>query len=322
MGGDVVVKFMENPPVVNTCSVTQFLASVLISLAFAPVKMVIEVSRKSVYLSKKCIEKMLFCSIMVGVLITVVVMICKIVKRNFNILTGKMPVAVLLIGCIILAAFYVAFGATRLIVYEKTSIVCNRFKGNGVNFAEEIANDFKIESELANVTAESILTPISTHMQVQSHVPMQTPGFEQPQEAVDGCFIVTGEQKPDITEDISGAISNTVAAHPAVLLEQENEIVFVDDFDAPANSEVLEEPALVEYKRRLSVGVDRMPSIKSCGKFSKEEVEELKQRASNTKDLTITTKLAKVFAAQMAVNDEMTLEEDIQAIPEDFMLFS
>lgn len=256
------MRFMETPPKVDTKSAIGFISSILVLLAFMPVRFIVEVCKKSVFLSKDMIEKILFNSILIGIGTTVIIMLYQLFTRKFNLIVGKMPIIIMIAGCILLTAIYFVFITSKLLVYEKTSVICEQFTGSGTNLTEGLIDDFELDT--THLEQSTILQPI----------------------------------------DVS----------------KEN-ITFVDSYTAPQNPEIAYDEELQEYGDRLLFGIENMPSTASCANFTEAEVLAIQQKLENVQENTIVSKLVNTFSMQLKDNDAMTISEDIQEIPEDFVLF-
>lgn len=113
------MKFFEKTLTVKTDSIFNFVCSSLNALVFAPVRLVQEVSKKAVFLSKKKIDLMLFTSVMIGLAFTIAITVIKQVSGTFSFVLGRLPLFIMIIGNAVLVFIYVAFNTVHLIVYDE-----------------------------------------------------------------------------------------------------------------------------------------------------------------------------------------------------------
>ena len=118
-GGNDSLRFFENVLELKTNNIYNFISSGLTILVFAPLRIIQEVAKKCVFLKRKQLDTMFFVAVMLGIGITAIFSFIQIMRNEFSLTEGTMPVVVLCTGCAILIIGYVIFSTRHFVAYDE-----------------------------------------------------------------------------------------------------------------------------------------------------------------------------------------------------------
>ena len=112
------MKFFDSVGDPKTDSMFNFICNVICMAVLAPVKLIREIMKKAVYLSRAQIDKLFFTSICFGLFFTVLSVAIRYSKKQFSLLTGRLPIVVMIVADIIIFVCYAIFSSSKFIVYD------------------------------------------------------------------------------------------------------------------------------------------------------------------------------------------------------------
>lgn len=112
------MKFFDSVGDPKTDSMFNFICNVICMAVLAPVKLIREIMKKAVYLSRAQIDKLFFTSICFGLFFTVLSVAIRYSKKQFSLLTGRLPIVVMIVADVIIFVYYAIFSSSKFIVYD------------------------------------------------------------------------------------------------------------------------------------------------------------------------------------------------------------
>lgn len=112
------MKFFDSVGDPKTDSMFNFICNVICMAVLAPVKLIREIMKKAVYLSRAQIDKLFFASICFGLFFTVLSVTIRYSKKQFSLLTGRLPIVVMIVADVIIFVCYAIFSSSKFIVYD------------------------------------------------------------------------------------------------------------------------------------------------------------------------------------------------------------
>lgn len=112
------MKFFDSVGDPKTDSMFNFICNVICMAVLAPVKLIREIMKKVVYLSRAQIDKLFFASICFGLFFTVLSVTIRYSKKQFSLLTGRLPIVVMIVADVIIFVCYAIFSSSKFIVYD------------------------------------------------------------------------------------------------------------------------------------------------------------------------------------------------------------
>lgn len=112
------MKFFDSVGDPKTDSMFNFICNVICMAVLAPVKLIREIMKKAVYLSGAQIDKLFFTSICFGLFFTVLSVAIRYSKKQFSLLTGRLPIVVMIVADVIIFVCYAIFSSSKFIVYD------------------------------------------------------------------------------------------------------------------------------------------------------------------------------------------------------------
>lgn len=112
------MKFFDSVGDPKTDSMFNFICNVICMAVLAPVKLIREIMKKVVYLSRAQIDKLFFVSICFGLFFTVLSVAIRYSKKQFSLLTGRLPIVVMIVADVIIFVCYAIFSSSKFIVYD------------------------------------------------------------------------------------------------------------------------------------------------------------------------------------------------------------
>lgn len=112
------MKFFDSVGDPKTDSMFNFICNVICMTVLAPVKLIREIMKKAVYLSRAQIDKLFFTSICFGLFFTVLSVAIRYSKKQFSLLTGRLPIVVMIVADVIIFVCYAIFSSSKFIVYD------------------------------------------------------------------------------------------------------------------------------------------------------------------------------------------------------------
>ena len=112
------MKFFDSVGDPKTDSMFNFICNVICMAVLAPVKLIREIMKKTVYLSRAQIDKLFFASICFGLFFTVLSVAIRYSKKQFSLLTGRLPIVVMIVADVIIFVCYAIFSSSKFIVYD------------------------------------------------------------------------------------------------------------------------------------------------------------------------------------------------------------
>lgn len=112
------MKFFDSVGDPKTDSMFNFICNVICMAVLAPVKLIREIMKKTVYLSRAQIDKLFFTSICFGLFFTVLSVAIRYSKKQFSLLTGRLPIVVMIVADVIIFVCYAIFSSSKFIVYD------------------------------------------------------------------------------------------------------------------------------------------------------------------------------------------------------------
>ena len=113
-----MTKFFDSVGDPKTDSMFNFICNVICMAVLAPVKLIREIMKKVVYLSRAQIDKLFFASICFGLFFTVLSVAIRYSKKQFSLLTGRLPIVVMIVADVIIFVCYAIFSSSKFIVYD------------------------------------------------------------------------------------------------------------------------------------------------------------------------------------------------------------
>ena len=114
------MKFFDKITGLNTNSLFDFMSSLLCMFVLAPVRLVHEIAKKAVYLTRKQLDKVFFTAMCFAIGLTVVTVFIRYSRKQYSLFLGKLPVIVLITGDLILFCMYALFNSTKFVVYDSS----------------------------------------------------------------------------------------------------------------------------------------------------------------------------------------------------------
>lgn len=112
------MKFFDSVGDPKTDSMFNFICNVICMAVLAPVKLIREIMKKVVYLSRAQIDELFFASICFGLFFTVLSVAIRYSKKQFSLLTGRLPIVVMIVADVIIFVCYAIFSSSKFIVYD------------------------------------------------------------------------------------------------------------------------------------------------------------------------------------------------------------
>lgn len=112
------MKFFDSVGDPKTDSMFNFICNVICMAVLAPVKLIREIMKKAVYLSRAQIDKLFFTSICFGLFFTVLSVAIRYSKKQFSLLTERLPIVVMIVADVIIFVCYAIFSSSKFIVYD------------------------------------------------------------------------------------------------------------------------------------------------------------------------------------------------------------
>lgn len=112
------MKFFDSVGDPKTDSMFNFICNVICMAVLAPVKLIREIMKKAVYLSRAQIDKLFFTSICFGLFFTVLSVAIRYSKKQFSLLTWRLPIVVMIVADVIIFVCYAIFSSSKFIVYD------------------------------------------------------------------------------------------------------------------------------------------------------------------------------------------------------------
>lgn len=112
------MKFFDSVGDPKTDSMFNFICNVICMAVLAPVKLIREIMKKAVYLSRAQIDKLFFASVCFGLFFTVLSVAIRYSKKQFSLLTGRLPIVVMIVADVIIFVCYAIFSSSKFIVYD------------------------------------------------------------------------------------------------------------------------------------------------------------------------------------------------------------
>lgn len=270
----------------ETDSVFSFICSLLILVVFAPFRLTINLSKRIVFLAREGIDKMLFLSVLIGVVLTIASTVVQLIQGRFSLLNGTFPIILMIAGCIILVLLYFAFSSAKLIAYSssRSAEMTNVFSNESGNEEKE-----QLSSKEQNLDDNALNDITSLDLNLEEEF----------------SFL---EDLPVDTSIVDGIQVN------------ETDNIFTDDFVAKPNEEILHSIDVSNFQNRIKKKVDNLVTSGIDEKLSDTDMLELKGRLEQCTEGTFSKKLSSVFAEQIVMNDECMLSDEINDIPDDYEL--
>ncbi len=314
MGCDVAMRFFENKVELKADTVFDFLRTAANLLLFGPFRLVQEISKKIVYLSKNELNRIFFTSVIVALLFTATNSVAQMLTGSFDIFIGKMPIALMLFCSAGLLITYCVTSSKNWTILDSRDAIDKIIMRQKAKVVEkeaehEVENDEHIVEDSA--TKELISRDVAPANSVDSSTTLTDISLDSAL-SLDDDFL--SEEKDFSDLDVMSA--NLVTEASEWLKEN-------DTFVANVNSEILNDVDVKKYQRRLRGGIAELEQIgNSYDKFSDDEVKLLQQKlnAITSTDRYLSKDFINNFNNNLILDEECVLQHEVSDVGEDFTL--
>ena len=322
------MKFFENKVELKVTTVFDFLRTAANLLLFGPFRLVQEISKKIVYVTKIELNRVFFTAVIIALLMTVANTVAQLATGDFDIFKGKMPLILMLACSIVLLIVYCIVSSKRFTFMDvKFTDV-----GSASAKVKEVAEPKDEEVITTDVTSarESVEQELIETVEVEAKEPM-APAIEPSvmQTAVDlevGVSDSSGDsslaldtdfllEEPDLS-GLDLTISDLALDADAWLKEN-------DTFTAKENADVLRDADVRAYQKRLETGIAELENIgDSYAKFSDAEVQLLQNKlnAITTSDRFLSKDFIANFNNNLVIDEECILQHGTDEVDDKFTL--
>lgn len=322
------MKFFENKVELKVTTVFDFLRTAANLLLFGPFRLVQEISKKIVYITKIELNRVFFTAVIIALLLTVANTVAQLATGDFDIFKGKMPLILMLACSIVLLIIYCIVSSKRFTFMDA------KFTDVG---SKSVKVKEVIEPKEEEITATNVVSaqesveqePVET-VEVEAKEPVRPAIKPSVRQAVVDSEAEVSNLSGDSSlaldtdflleeSDLSGldlAISDLALDADAWLKEN-------DTFTAKENADVLHDADVQAYQKRLETGIAELENIgDSYAKFSDAEVQLLQNKlnAITTNDRFLSKDFIANFNNNLVIDEECILQHGTSEVDDNFTL--
>lgn len=280
------MKFFDSVGDPKTDSMFNFICNVICMAVLAPVKLIREIMKKAVYLSRAQIDKLFFTSICFGLFFTVLSVAIRYSKKQFSLLTGRLPIVVMIVADIIIFVCYAIFSSSKFIVYDN-----------------DVKKVVKAEAKIVEATKRSEMKSADTV------------------DTVDTAEMVDTVETVDIV-DTTNSTAEYDSSDGRVSEKEESEKTDGIGMYDP----ILDSQELRNYQTKLRNGVEGLKELQEITmRDAEKNLKELKESldAITPPSKFLNNSMVQRIVSQDNLMDlDESVLQDIEDIPMDFKLFS
>lgn len=240
----------------------------------APFTLVKEIGMKIPFLRRKTIERILFFSIVIAVILISLQIAVRLVMHNLDLLVGSIPLVIQLIALILLMVLYVIYEIYDFKVYKSVDALLPLKKHEEKEQPISDEEMKEVESIISSCVTDDELSE-----DVTTDITETLTGFNPNEIKEDDLDLDVGNIMQDFSQDISdlGIMpdDSEMDVELPVSLGQEPEIETIEDLQP-----MFEDNAVVDYQERVSKHVDDILEFGSiyCGKLSTAEITAIEEK--------------------------------------------
>lgn len=280
------MKFFDSVGDPKTDSMFNFICNVICMAVLAPVKLIREIMKKVVYLSRAQIDKLFFASICFGLFFTVLSVAIRYSKKQFSLLTGRLPIVVMIVADVIIFVCYAIFSSSKFIVYDN-----------------DVKKVVKAEAKIVEATKRSEMKSADTV------------------DTVDTAEMVDTVETVDIV-DTTNSTAEYDSSDGRVSEKEESEKTDGIGMYDP----ILDSQELRNYQTKLRNGVEGLKELQEITmRDAEKNLKELKESldAITPPSKFLNNSMVQRIVSQDNLMDlDESVLQDIEDIPMDFKLFS
>lgn len=322
------MKFFENKVELKVTTVFDFLRTAANLLLFGPFRLVQEISKKIVYVTKIELNRVFFTAVIIALLMTVANTVAQLATGNFDIFKGKMPLILMLACSIVLLIVYCIVSSKRFTFMDVkfTDVGAESVKAKKVAepkdeevITTDVARAQKSAEqklvEAVEVEAKEPVVPVIEPSVMQTAVDLEVEASDSSGDsslALDTDFLL---EEPDLS-GLDLTISDLALDADAWLKEN-------DTFTAKENADVLHNVDVQAYQKRLETGIAELENIgDSYAKFSDAEVQLLQNKlnAITTSDRFLSKDFIANFNNNLVIDEECILQHGTDEVDDNFTL--
>lgn len=280
------MKFFDSVGDPKTDSMFNFICNVICMAVLAPVKLIREIMKKAVYLSRAQIDKLFFTSICFGLFFTVLSVAIRYSKKQFSLLTGRLPIVVMIVADVIIFVCYAIFSSSKFIVYDN-----------------DVKKVVKVEAKIVEATKRSEMKSADT---VDTAEMVDTVGTTETVDIVDTTNSTAEYDSSDgqVSEKKESEKTDGIGMYDPILDSQELRNYQTKLRNGVEGLKELQEITMRDAEKNLKELKESLDAITPPSKFLNNSMVQRIVNQDNLMDL-----------------DESVLQ-DIEDIPMDFKLFS
>ena len=289
------MKFFDSVGDPKTDSMFNFICNVICMAVLAPVKLIREIMKKAVYLLRAQIDKLFFTSICFGLFFTVLSVAIRYSKKQFSLLTGRLPIVVMIVADVIIFVCYAIFSSSKFIVYDN-----------------DVKKVVKAEAKIVEATKRSEMKSADTVDTAEMVDTVDTAEMVDTVDTTETVDIVDTTNSTAEYDSSDGQVSEKKES------EKTDGIGMYDP--------ILDSQELRNYQTKLRNGVEGLKELQEITMRDAEK--NLKELKESLDAITPPSKFLNNSMVQRIVSQDnlMDLDEsvlqDIEDIPMDFKLFS
>lgn len=280
------MKFFDSVGDPKTDSMFNFICNVICMAVLAPVKLIREIMKKAVYLSRAQIDKLFFASICFGLFFTVLSVAIRYSKKQFSLLTGRLPIVVMIVADVIIFVCYAIFSSSKFIVYDN-----------------DVKKVVKAEAKIVEATKRS---------EVKSADTVDTAEMVDTVDTTETVDIVDTTNSTEEYDSSDGQVSEK---------EESEKTDGIGMYDP-----ILDSQELRNYQTKLRNGVEGLKELQEITmRDAEKNLKELKESldAITPPSKFLNNSMVQRIVSQDNLMDlDESVLQDIEDIPMDFKLFS
>ena len=280
------MKFFDSVGDPKTDSMFNFICNVICMAVLAPVKLIREIMKKAVYLSRAQIDKLFFASICFGLFFTVLSVAIRYSKKQFSLLTGRLPIVVMIVADVIIFVCYAIFSSSKFIVYDN-----------------DVKKVVKAEAKIVEATKRSEMKSADTV------------------DTVDTAEMVDTTETVDIVDTTNSTAEYDSSDGQVSEKEESEKTDGIGMYDP-----ILDSKELRNYQTKLRNGVEGLKELQEITmRDAEKNLKELKESldAITPPSKFLNNSMVQRIVSQDNLMDlDESVLQDIEDIPMDFKLFS
>lgn len=323
------MRFFENKVELKVDTVVDFLRTAANILLFGPFRLVQEISKKVVYLSKNDLNRIFFTSVIVALLLTASNAVAQILTDGLSIFEGKMPIALMLFCSVFLLIVYCVVSSKKWTILDSRNSIDkiimkpktpSTVKGDPV----EDTSDTTVSETHMTETQKEAVAEISNELIVGEQKVIADMAVQTEKDASPGDLSL--ESALSIDDDFlldDSELSNLNIITDNLVTNASNWLAENDTFVPNVNTDILHDENVKEYQQRLEGGIAELERIgDTYDKFSEDEVKLLQEKlnAVTTTDRFLSKEFITNFNNSLVLDEECILQHGASDVSEDFTL--